>query len=90
MTINHSLKFFSGPSSEESCMDNVKRKLYLTANTGLGLGEFDKEDLCVRQRIWCGVTSNEVMKSSMGFKLFISGFVPLTKLHLSLLVRNVT
>lgn len=40
-------------------MNNVKRKLALTANTDLGLGQFDKEDVCVSQRIWCRVASND-------------------------------
>lgn len=59
MTFNHSLKFFSGLSSEESCIDNKKRKLVLKANTGLGLREFDKEDIYESQRIWCRVPSEE-------------------------------
>lgn len=59
VTINHSLKFVSGLSSKGSCMNNVKRKLALTANTDLGLGQFDKEDVCVSQRIWCRVASND-------------------------------
>lgn len=59
VAINHSLKFSSGLSSKETCIDKKKRKLVLKAITILGLGKFDKKDICVSQRIQCRVASNE-------------------------------